>query len=210
MVYAEGRASHHCNSSTELLPYTPLQPSPLPSLLLRTPLVVSGIHLFALLHSFVHHKLYIEAILVFMASRQSARESQPPSRLDDKAVSLTSQQRPVRTTKKRTMSARRDTEEEGSNESENHMVDNGIIRHMDALIAAQIQILEQAAAQDCLHKNQIYTGELDLLLTTDIPASSSATVVEDDMFIGEIQSPFRNWIIGPLPGVPIKHFNAIY
>jgi hypothetical protein len=77
-----------------------------------------------------------------MASRQSARESQPPRRLDDEAVSLASQQRSVRTTKKRYISTRCDIEEEGSNEGENHMVDNGIIRHMDPLVAAQIQILE--------------------------------------------------------------------
>jgi hypothetical protein len=77
MVYAEGGASRYCNSSTELLPDTPLQPLPLPSLSLslRSLRVVSGIHLFVLPHSIVHNKLHIKAILVFMASRQSARES---------------------------------------------------------------------------------------------------------------------------------------
>jgi hypothetical protein len=45
MVYAEGGASRHYNYSTELLPDTPVQPSPLPSLLLRSLRVVSGIHL---------------------------------------------------------------------------------------------------------------------------------------------------------------------
>jgi hypothetical protein len=85
----------------------------------------------------------------------------------------------------------------------------------DTETTIRLQLLRQELAQkDELHTMEVARQKKHFeLLSSPLsmqPATSTDTLPAPDEFIGDIDTPFCNWLVDSLSGIPIEHFNDIW